>query len=514
MKLGNFARATAFAVAIVATAGCQYSPDTAERTLAFNRSVEQAGNQVVLLNAVRSSRRNPTYYSRLSTNTATSTVAPALSAAIPWSDSKSVASTVGKGGKTTSVLTTLTRAIPSITTGLTLTEQNQLTLLNLDDQASITGLMTPVPLSVYQYFQSEGFNSEELMMMFLGNISLTKIQLAQLAALAHNECTKLKVTPPSPWCSDFAQGTGQSALVSCGKSANSDDTRIQLVNDPALRFNGTGYEKFECFQHLERALLAVGLHPASVPIQKVQFIVPMETIKNNPRMLTDATQQGLETATTASGKFAVCKKTDTPLLVFPDEIQELLGPKGVQYSSVSYFSASNLNGNGEADYKSLWYEKQPKKCKEAADKQEQEAASPVKKPDGPPAISFNQRSFEAMVYYIGQIIRRRVELGDTSKVTYLNAADPDHPYEEELFRIRTGDSDSDAVVDIRSDDKDYFVPGLCAKDDNGDASGMGCSAEYPNHASAQILTMLNQVWGLQKTATAPPTVANVTVISP
>jgi len=539
------ARVLALSCGILAAGGCQYSPDTAERTIAFNRSVAEAGNQVILLNAVRSSRRNPTYYSRLSTNTATSTVAPALSAAIPWSGGKTVATTVGKNAAHSSVVTTLTRAIPAITTGLTLTEQNQLTLLNLDDQASINGLMTPVPLSVYQYFQSEGFNAEEMMMMFLSSISLTNVQLTQIADLAHNECIHVKARPLNAWCSNFAAGNGQSRLDSCADPADSDDTKIQFVNDPALRFSEEGYKRFECFQRLERALLAVGLHPDSVSTHKVQYIVSMDTVKNNPRVLADVTQQGLEAAITTSGRLAVCKKTDTPLLVLPDEIKKLLGPKDSdatpairhskhktgqavipppaplassgptgEYSQLGVFNVSNLYGKDDAEYKSLWHAKQPKDCKEAADQKEKDAGAPPK-PDDPPAIAFNQRSVEAMVYYIGQIIRRRVELRDMSKVTYLNGADPGNPYEEELFRIRTGDPDAGAVVDVTNDGKGYFVPDLCAKDDNDkDASDLGCSAEYPNHASVQVLTLLNQVWGLQKTATAPPTVANVTLISP
>jgi hypothetical protein len=309
MGLSTVLRALAFAGATILLTACEYSPNTVDRTIAFNRAVAESTNQLILLNAIRSSKRNPTYYSRLSGDNTTSIVAPGITAMLPFIGTKSVTDTISKGSTHgSSIATAVARAVPSLTTGLTITEENQLALVNSDDQGSITGLMTPVPMQVYQYFQSEGFNREELLLMFLGSVTLTEAQLEELANLASAHCSEVPSFPMNTWCANYIDQTRPSAAIDSKAVIPSDcldpnsltdaqkvKTSAVFVNDPALS-NSAGFHNLACFQSVERALLAVGLRPKSITTHTVVYRVPLETARNNPRFLADLSQQGLEVA--------------------------------------------------------------------------------------------------------------------------------------------------------------------------------------------------------------------------
>jgi hypothetical protein len=602
MRISTLLRALGFASAAIALGACQYSPGIADRTISFNRAVAESGNQLILLNAIRASKRNPTFYSRLAGDNTTSTVTPAIGSSIPFIGTRSVqitpATTVG--GAATAV-TTLGRAVSSVTPGLTITEQNQLTLTNMDDQPSITGMMTPVPMQIYQFFQNEGFNSEELLLMFMGNVTLSEPQLRNLPNAVAVHCASSYATSPSTACKyyfgeappyDYARGNdadhhkkfreadlvhqfdgkpvpiissscydrhGQNPSVSDEKHgeissvdpsyelasyksylrqrkdaydlyvhykstpdaekypAPAPDPSYSFSNDPAyFRYAGTPpsrpdagkFRDFICFQQVERALLALGLHPASSPKHDALYQLPADMAKNNPRYFADLTQQSLEVAVTDKA-VGVCKKTDQILLQMDKD-------NYIAYALQLKLPADSRGPSSEAYAPPSPGITDVALAPEASAEQDplQGCKSKIAQLIAPkdslslPAIGFSQRSLEAMVYYIGQIIRRQVALKVDTPVYFVAGADDDgNAREEELFRIRTGAPTDDAIVQVDSGGETYYVPSICEGDD--------CSfVEYPNHASPQILTMLNQIWGLEKTATALPTVSNVTVVTP
>ena len=85
-------------------------------------------------------------------------------------------------------------------------------------------------------------------------------------------------------------------------------------------------------------------------------------------------------------------------------------------------------------------------------------------------------------------------------------------YDEQIFHVEKG-SPSDGAIAVASSNGDtFYVPRLCPglPTNRKDV----CSYEYPDHASAQVLTLLNQLWGLNKTQATAPIVAPVTVINP
>jgi len=570
------ARAAALFCIIFVAGGCQYSPDSAERTLAFNRSVEQATNQQFLLNAVRSSKREPTYYARLASNLTTSSINPSFSISLPVHD--------------------YTSFLPSIS----ITETNQLSLANLDDQSFIEGIMAPVPLQAYAYFHSEGFLPEQLLLLFMGGVELPSEGLQTLRHAVELDCAlnkfsaqsaecdlvgdrfsalldeSCKTRPPSekmkdgcnsswqisqfeaastayltykqaqcdspskdgekctPTGNDFRKWVCRSYLkVDCShmdiwdaavvdKSCNGEaGEKLKFANDPAIYRQDSAsreFRSFRCFQLVERAMLELGFHPAQTTSHKIVFELPLNVVKGNPRLLSDMTQQGYEVATNLKiGRVGICKKSsdyDVELgkvsTLKPATARKSSDPEPVFNSQSKYtadlFVETKTSDAGEAKSGTTDKAKAPDSCNDAlSQKLAQKADKSASNGDNEAKnIVFSQRSLEAMVYYLGQIIRRKYELGSDDKVTFLNVA-ATKPYEEELFRVRKNDSSRDAIVSVDSHGDTFSIPPLCESPD--------CTTQFPEHASPQILTILTQVLGMQKATTALPAPTAVTVIS-
>jgi hypothetical protein len=70
-----------------------------------------------------------------------------------------------------------------------------------------------------------------------------------------------------------------------------------------------------------------------------------------------------------------------------------------------------------------------------------------------------------------------------------------------LFVVARGSSGALVSIDYRGDT--YSIPDQCAGDDS-------CEQD---HRSLQVLSLLNQIWGLQKEATEAPSVPVVSVIN-
>src|SRR5665213_1383032 len=81
--------ALALLVALLTCAACEYAPDMLDRTLAYNRTVANSTNQVLLLNVVRASERLPTYYTRLEGDASSLAVTPNASLSLPLGNARS-----------------------------------------------------------------------------------------------------------------------------------------------------------------------------------------------------------------------------------------------------------------------------------------------------------------------------------------------------------------------------------------------------------------------------------------
>src|SRR5580698_9942924 len=194
----GIARSVAFACAAIVCAACQYSPDMLDRTVAYNRTVADSTNQVLLLNVVRASQRLPTYYTRLEGDAASMALTPNGSLSLPLSSPRSLETDINTGatGGVTGATTKAIGALAGIVTGLGLqaSESNLPTLQTLDDQKYQNGMMTPVPLKNIQAFQDEGYQRDLLFMMFLANIQISTSLIDTIDAAAIARCDQARGT--------------------------------------------------------------------------------------------------------------------------------------------------------------------------------------------------------------------------------------------------------------------------------------------------------------------------------
>lgn len=673
MLIRALARALALASVAVSVAACEYSPTTVDRTLAYNQAIAESTNDLFLLNAVRAFQRQPTYYTRNTTNTSTGTVTPTISGVLPWggTPTKSIATATSTNpiglatgfGTVVTATKSVTQAALNLTSSLTGTTSNQLTLTNTDDQPSMQGLLTTVTLQQIANYLNEGFSPQELYLLYLSNISVPKKIVDNLPNAVAETCAvdygQASYNPSSycqyffgPWTdTDYTRHAPEPAPVK-GKymhahnmdpgcfvteppadkpisdvnpisslppeisanihlaralkdaiakdkdildkaksqlapltakqlalvqlqhrhfeeelaitlvrlktllksggypdniaSATNGDTDassvlITYVNDPAaseeppIPFSGAprihSKQGFTCFKQVLTALLALGLNPASSSPEQLLYSLPLASAQTNSRYFADLTTQKFDIAID-SGQVGVCQKAsdlsltytsddyingifgfDESILLGADQPSAPLTNHGLTAILVKQSKSPNA-----IKLDALKHVPAKTDCASALkSKRDDEAKVTAKSDDDAPSIGFTPRSLEAMVYYLGQIIRSKYPPENTvapKEVTFWNFANMDDAYEEELFDVKRGNPGLGAVSTATAESGSYFVPKLCPDGEPARHAFGRCSPEYPNHASAQILTMLNQLWGLNKTQATAPIVAPVTVINP
>ena len=131
--LGNIVRVLALSAAITGLGACQFSPDIPTRAIDYNRAVAHTTNEILLLNIMRASDREPRYFTRLGTNSAQSGVTGGVTLSLPFPNvAKGNAGVSGSG-----------------------TFANTFTLENLDDKKYQDGAMQPIATSTIQELWSQ-----------------------------------------------------------------------------------------------------------------------------------------------------------------------------------------------------------------------------------------------------------------------------------------------------------------------------------------------------------------------
>ena len=132
-------------------------------------------------------------------------------------------------------------------------------------------------------------------------------------------------------------------------------------------------------------------------------------------------------------------------------------------------------------------------------------------------IAFSTRSFEGMIYYLGEAVRYQESAGANPdgfpRVLGRNPAVAGNGYYETLFYSSSRLDSDDAAVTVHDDaGTSYSLPKPCRKERQS-AAGVACSSEYPDNESLQVLNFVNQVWGLQKESNQGPS-SPLVVVSP
>ncbi|HTQ83757.1 MAG TPA: hypothetical protein VMI47_10865 [Pseudolabrys sp.] len=172
MRRRSIVRAFGAALLSMAVAGCSFFPSDyyGTRAVEYNREAEDATLAAMLLNIVRASQRRPMQFTSLQSVTGTASASGSIS-----------------GGETNAHSTPLynlptaaTSIVQRVVTGTgsgtaSISGGPNFTVPVLDTQEFYQGILTPVPLSVIDFYLQEGFPPELLADLFILSIEVTRI---------------------------------------------------------------------------------------------------------------------------------------------------------------------------------------------------------------------------------------------------------------------------------------------------------------------------------------------------
>ena len=133
-------------------------------------------------------------------------------------------------------------------------------------------------------------------------------------------------------------------------------------------------------------------------------------------------------------------------------------------------------------------------------------------------VMFSTRSFQGMIYYLGEILRYEEFKGadpvNFPRVLGRNPAVGGSRYYEVMFYGSSNLDSEDTAVAVRDDTgKTFAIPKPCMRQPPPGAGPAACSSEYPDNESLQLLNFVNQIWGLQKESVNSPA-SPLVVVSP
>jgi hypothetical protein len=537
--------------------GCSYSPETLDRTLAYNEAVSQSNNDILLYNIIQASQRYPTQYSRLEGNTAITTLTPQLQLTAPLSHS----SQIQYGAAGALATAQITNAAASFVPQLQATVTNQLQLQSLDDQKYIAGMMTPIKPSYYQYFQNAGWTPETVGLMFIESIDIDAVGMKLVHDKASSRCDQKLDYLGTELCNGIKQPI--STLCWGAKWAPSDPdgntctrigslsdlrpdgTRVDVssttfldyclapgtdrtfLNNPALP-STNGLPGTACFETALRALIVLGLEVSDKPAKQKMSVVETgipATLRRDPGFVSTLLTNGLTTADIGNGKIAICKSSQAPVAGGTSNASSPSSapPAGSVQSSDSDFdvkqlpTAKGVTGLPEVQCKAAYDAINAPETIHSEDKSIISGSVPngylkdvhSENSEGTPyKIAISRRSTEGMIYYLGEMAR--VETSSSSGSVARSA----EMYAKEgvpLFLVRRGPPPRSELISAQFGGATYYIPSPCLEEN---CSERPDAFEMPLHRSHDVLTLVEQMWGLQKEASAIPAAPAVTVINP
>jgi len=159
----------ASAILLLALVGCSFPSDYyGVRAVDYNREAEQATQQALLLNIVRASLRRPMQFTGLQSVTGTSSTSLSANGS-GGSTSNNPFSSAPSNTVLSSVVTRSIGATGTISGGPTFT------VPVLDTQEFYQGILTPVPLQVIDFYLQEGLPPELIFNLFVSKVVVTRI---------------------------------------------------------------------------------------------------------------------------------------------------------------------------------------------------------------------------------------------------------------------------------------------------------------------------------------------------
>ncbi len=502
MFVGNFARVVALSCGALAVSGCesanQFSPEMTDRALAYNQAVAVSTNQLLLINIVRASEREPRYFTRFGSNLAQAGFTGSLGLALPIAELNGGTS-VGSIGAT-----------PGVSTG------NTVTLDNLDDRKYQVGANAPIDATTVEQYWHQGLQPDVLGLLFLDTISVPVAEFDTLDAQIAAQCDATKRPTVSRFCFTLnvalnPQIAGRTiklsdCVASAPRTRKGGADYVMFINDPSWdSFVGETHPE-TCFVIALRTLLALGLHPVDNRSTTVVAKDIDDTVSKDAHFRTEMIKASLSVKVEKGNKSSVSKQdSSTAFELDPDVVAALTNAADCGISgNVRDFPALFASADARA---ALGYSQAAAKMPDPGcvhhDAGVKAALSDLK-------IDLHIRSFESVIYYLGEIARSEAAGANYVAVPVLGRApwstpSADSIYEEPLFDVESGEPHQKAPVVTRDDHgATYWIPDFCDADGTR-ASNIAraakvpaCSTEYPNHESLTVLTIVNQLWGLQK----------------
>jgi hypothetical protein len=501
MLAENFARVVVLSCGALAVSGCgsvnQFSPEMTDRALAYNQAVAVSTNQLLLINVVRASEREPRYFTRFGSNLAQAGFTGSLALTLPIAELNGGTS-VGSAAMT-----------PGASTG------NTVTLDNLDDRKYQVGANAPIDGTTVEQYWHQGLQPDVLGLLFLDTISVPVAEFDTLNAQTAVLCDAKRPTV-SRFC--FAlnvalnpQKPGKTLTLSdcvaaAPRTRKGNADYVMFINDPSWDSYGGETHPETCFVIALRTLLALGLHPVDNRSTTVVAKDIDDNVSKDAHFRTEMIKASLSVKVEKGNKSSVSKQDSSTTFALEPDVTEAL----TNAADCGIFDKSRdfpgLFASAD-DREALGYTQAPANTPDAGcahhDAKVKAALSDLK-------IDLHIRSFESVIYYLGEIARSEAAGDSYVAVPVLGRAPWSKPsadslYEEPLFDVEGGAPHAGAPVVTKDDHgATYWIPDFCDADATR-ASGIAraaevpaCSTEYPNHESLTVLTIVNQLWGLQK----------------
>ncbi len=498
----NRFRIAAIIAASLCVAACAYSPGLVDRAVAFNNAVASSTNELLLLNALRARERLPTYYTRVESDSANTTIQPTASLVVPFGPNS-----VQKGF--------------SSQFNLGMAMQSQISMQNLDDQKFMRGVLTPVPVDVLSFYLQQGWPPELVLMTTVSRITVPKNAVEPLMAAFEEQCAKSSKTdycnttlPP-----DFMAPVGQQYVAAQLRSCVRDLEDGQSNDQNSLDFeNYPGSAgQASCFQWMLRLLIALDPIPRSAEsYQVVARDVPSGDLKGISAIMAmnssgaNPGKSSFVIVENAQHKFTVCKKKEISglaLLHFKGQLAAAKHP-------AVYDGDSGSSGADQGDI-SVQMGAAPAMAPQCGTMQTHRAKGEARAAGAAPEqaqVRLTTRSLEGMIYYLGEVLRADASAAaeapqatGTTVWAWNRIQHRDMVWG--LFVAQSGSAPSGSPVAVDFEGSTYFIPSECS-------DTQACPDPQHRHRTLQVLALLNQIWGLQKEAAQMPIVPTVTVVNP
>lgn len=347
------------------------------------------------------------------------------------------------------------------------------TLANLDDQKFMRGVLTPVPLSTLGFYLDQGWPKEVVLEMFINSMEIDADFVTAMTTKFNERCD---ADPGRTYCGSRrpldADGEpypspGTYVANSCLHAGA--NRAVLFKNDPSDK------EDSLCFRAMLRVLVSLGLGVSTGDKYTVVAGAVPAASTHNLEALGQATNAKLVVEERSDGRYAVCKREDASSFTLGTDAFDAGAAEAGGFFDRPNVSTTSLGST------------RPSSCAATAMMRAANTTAPI--------FRFTTRSLDTMIYYLGEDLRAG------SSVTIWTGHHADRQTEIPLFLVERGAWGELVSLDYRG--AHYAIPDQCAGDDTCEQS----------HRSLQVLSLLNQIWGLQKEASEAPSVPVVSVIN-